>query len=49
MAGRVSGGLVETGYQQLIITDIARLREVTELAGAKPYFYQNIAGGWADD
>ncbi|MGD0242976.1 MAG: Crp/Fnr family transcriptional regulator [Streptosporangiaceae bacterium] len=42
-------GLVETGYQQLIITDIAGLREVTELADAKPYFYQNVAGDWTDD
>jgi len=42
-------GLVETGYQQLIVRDIARLREVSELPGAKPYFYQNISPAWTDD
>ncbi len=37
-------GLVETGYQQLIVRDIAGLREVSELVAAKPYFYRNVSG-----
>jgi CRP/FNR family transcriptional regulator, cyclic AMP receptor protein len=41
--------LVETGYQQIIVRDLAGLRKINELSGPKPYFYGDGPGDPSDD